>query len=78
MAEYRDSSQSETRFGLTLAETRRHQGTEVIIEVGIEAETEEDMDRGRDAGMRRNTTNRLEQRIGAGMDSAKDAEIERN
>jgi hypothetical protein len=47
-----------------------------MIEVDIEVETEDGMDRGRGAGMRESTAKPPEQRIDAGMDQAKDSEIE--
>jgi hypothetical protein len=45
-----------------------HQRTQDKIKVGIEAEMEEGLDRGRNAEMRESTAKHSEERINAGME----------
>jgi hypothetical protein len=47
-----------------------------MFDLGVEAETEEAMNRGTDAAMKEKTAKHLEERIDTGMDQAKNAEIE--
>lgn len=76
MSGYHDSPQSGKRFDSTLPEAKIHRRTEDIIEAGSKAETEEGTDRGRNTRMRGSTAKRPAERIDAGTDQAKGAEIE--